>query len=86
TTPPFVNVISPLNNFTYPNGAIVFATYSCSDPASGIASCTGTVPSGSRIDTSTAGGPFTFTLTAVDVAGNQTQVTRTYFVAQKVGQ
>jgi hypothetical protein len=82
TTPPLVNLLSPLNNFTYPFGTTVFATYSCSDAVSGIASCTGTVPSGQRINTSTPGGPFSFSVTAVDLAGNQTTVTRTYSIGQ----
>jgi hypothetical protein len=80
TTPPLVNVISPLNNFTYQLNQIVFANYTCNDSGSGVAGCGGTAAPGQRVDTSTVGGPFTFTVTATDVAGNQTQVTRTYFV------
>jgi hypothetical protein len=79
-TPPMANLASPLNNFTYPLNAIVYAAYKCSDAVSGITSCTGTIASGQRINTSTAGGPFSFTVTAVDAAGNRTQVTQTYFV------
>jgi hypothetical protein len=82
TTPPFVNVISPLNNFTYQQNQIVFANYTCSDSGSGIATCAGTLSPGQRIDTSVPGGPYTFTVTGTDVAGNQTQVVRTYFVAR----
>jgi hypothetical protein len=82
TTPPFVNVISPLNGFTYQLNQVVFANYTCSDSGSGIANCSGTLGPGQRIDTSVAGGPFTFTVTGVDAAGNQTQVVRTYSVAK----
>jgi hypothetical protein len=81
TTKPLVNVLSPLNGFTYQKNQIVFANYNCSDSGSGIASCTGTVAPGQQVDTSTSGGPFTFTVTATDFAGNQTTVTRTYSVA-----
>jgi hypothetical protein len=80
TTPPLVNVISPLNGFTYNLNQVVFANYTCADSLSGIANCSGTVGPGQRVDTTVAGGPFTFTVTGVDKAGNQTQVVRTYFV------
>ena len=80
TVPPLVNVFSPLNGFTYQLNQVVFANYNCVDSTSGIASCGGTVGPGQRVDTSVHGGPFTFTVTGVDVAGNQTQVVRTYFV------
>jgi hypothetical protein len=78
TVAPNVNILSPLNGFTYQRNGAVFATYLCSDN-SGIASCVGKVPSGTRLDTSTPG-DFTFTVTAADAAGNQTVVTRTYRV------
>lgn len=57
------------------------ARYSCADTASGsgLASCVGTVPFGSPLDTSTAG-DHSFTVTATDNAGNQTTVTRHYTV------
>ena len=80
TTGPLVNLISPINNFHYPLGVTVFANYNCSDGQSGITSCIGTLPSGRPLDTSIAGGPFTFSVTATDLAGNQTTVTRTYFI------
>jgi hypothetical protein len=83
TIPPLVTMLSPINNFTYPLNAPVFANYNCSDGGSGIASCVGTLPSGGRIDTSHAGGPFTFTVTATDLAGNPSTVTRTYSVANQ---
>jgi hypothetical protein len=86
TAPPLVTVLSPLNNFTYQFNQVVFANYTCSDSGSGIANCTGTVGPGQRVDTSVSGGPFTFTATGTDVAGNQTQVTRTYFVLKPPGQ
>jgi hypothetical protein len=80
TAPPVITLVSPANGFTYPVGAVVRANYSCSDGLSGIASCSGTLPVGTLIPTGTPG-TFSFTVTAVDVAGNQAQVTRTYTIA-----
>jgi hypothetical protein len=84
TTPPFVNLISPAN-FTYQLNQVVFANYTCSDAASGIANCSAPLAPGQRVDTSVPGGPFTFTVTGVDKAGNQTLVTHTYFIAVAPG-
>jgi hypothetical protein len=83
TVPPNINILSPLNNFTYQLNGFVTATYLCSD-SSGTPACVGNVPSGSRVDTSSPG-DFTFTVTATDVAGNQTVVSRTYHVAAPGG-
>jgi uncharacterized repeat protein (TIGR01451 family) len=72
-------------NVYFVGGPAVTITYTCSDgaaPNSGIASCSGPVPSGGAIDTSGAAiGPHTFTVTARDNAGNQTQVSVNYNVA-----
>ena len=58
------------------------ASYSCTDDAggSGVASCTGTVPNGSPIDTSTLG-QHPFTVDAQDNAGNPASTTVHYTVA-----
>ena len=53
----------------------MLATYACADAASGVASCAGPVPSGSRLDTSTRG-TFVFAVTARDLVGNQRTVQR----------
>jgi hypothetical protein len=78
-TPPLITFISPANGFTYALGQLVAAIYSCSDGLSGVASCTGTLPSGKLLVTDTPG-TFSFTVTAVDTAGNQTQITRSYSI------
>ena len=69
---------TPPNLATYSVGQIVTANYSCSDP-SGVAACTGPVPSGTAIDTSTAGN-HTFTVNATDSLGNHSSQSVTYSV------
>ncbi|RIK43124.1 MAG: hypothetical protein DCC58_10080, partial [Chloroflexi bacterium] len=62
----------------YPLNATVVVSYSCNDPdGSGIASCTGSLPSGSTLDTGTAG-TRTVTVTATDRVGKTTTQTITY--------
>jgi len=81
-TPPLVQLISPLDSFTYALGTVIAANYTCSDGGSGVASCTGPVANGTLM-TLGAPGTFTFAVTAIDVAGNQTTVTHTYQVASQ---
>ena len=78
-TPPQIEFVSPRNGFTYPKGATIGASYSCSDGLSTVASCSGDVPSGTTMTLGTAG-TFSFTVTAVDHAGNRTTVTHSYTV------
>jgi hypothetical protein len=63
---------------------LVTASYSCSDALSGVASNSGTVPSGSYIDAGTVGSK-TFTVTGTDKAGNTVTQTLTYNVIYKFG-
>jgi hypothetical protein len=78
-----VTITSPTDGQVVRQGAQVTASYSCADEAngSGLASCTGSVPNGSPIDTSSLGQQ-TFTVTATDKANppNKTTATRTYTV------
>jgi uncharacterized repeat protein (TIGR01451 family) len=79
-TNPTVTLTTPPDGATYSLNEVVAASYSCSDAGgSGIATCQGTVASGSPIETSTAGS-YTFWVTAVDNAGNPAVVTHTYEV------
>jgi hypothetical protein len=75
----------------YVNGPPVTVNYSCSDGAgSGVASCTATdalsgggttgISSGGTIRASVAG-TYTITVTAIDIAGNQTTSSSTYTVS-----
>jgi hypothetical protein len=78
TTPPAITVTTPSDGASYPQGSSVLADYACSDDRS-LATCTGDVPAGSAIDTSTPG-TFSFTVTASDAAGNPATATTTYTI------
>jgi hypothetical protein len=80
-TPPNITITTPANGGNYVLNSTVLANYKCVDPApgSGVASCTGNVPNGSRIDTSSVGLK-TFTVTAIDVSGNRSTLTNSYRV------
>ena len=79
-TPPTVTITAPANGATYSPLADIRAQYACADSMSGVATCSGPVSNGVRVDTSSAG-RHTFTVNAADVAGNTTSVTSTYNVA-----
>jgi hypothetical protein len=80
TTPPQIQLVSPADGNTYTQGQTITAGYSCSDGLSQVATCLGTVVSGTTLNLTTAG-TFSFTVTATDQAGNQSMVTHTYTVA-----
>ena len=75
---PTVTITSPTAG-RYLQGAVVTADYACTDSASGIAACTGTVADGARIDTS-GPGVHSFAVTARDRAGNEHTATVAYTV------
>jgi hypothetical protein len=79
-TAPVITVTAPADGATYALNGTIAADYSCSDSGSGVAACVGTVPSGSAIDTGTAG-LHAFTVNASDVDGNATSTTVHYNVA-----
>jgi 6-phosphogluconolactonase (cycloisomerase 2 family) len=77
---PTVDLRTPQDGAQYDLDADVRADYSCADEGgSGLASCTGDVPDGDALDTSTPGG-HAFTVVASDGAGHQTTVTHAYSV------
>ena len=78
-TAPTITITTPADGATYTLNQSVAASYSCSDSLSGVASCTGPVPNGSNIDTSTVGSK-TFTVNATDNAGNTATKTHSYRV------
>jgi hypothetical protein len=79
---PTITITTPAVNATYSLGSVVTPVFGCADLGSGIAagSCTG---SSATLDTTTPG-VRTFTVTAVDVAGNSTTLSRSYNVAYNV--
>jgi hypothetical protein len=79
-TRPTATVTSPAAGATYTLNQSVTASYACSDPMSGIASCSGTTPNGLGINTSSTGTK-TFTVNATDLAGNATSASVSYTVS-----
>jgi hypothetical protein len=84
TTPPNIKISSPTQT-TYILGQAVTASYSCAEESSGagLASCGGTVSDGSLIDT-TSVGKKSFTVTAVDYAGNSASQSVGYTMAYQI--
>jgi hypothetical protein len=78
-TAPIVVLLTPSNGALYEKGSTVPADYSCADAGTGISICGGTAADGTPIDTTSLGNK-TFTVTAVDNAGNTTKVSVTYKV------
>lgn len=67
--PPTINVSSPTAGGSYLLNQAVNANYACTDGGSGVATCTGTVASGSPINTASVGSK-SFTVNATDNVGN----------------
>jgi len=69
--PPSINVSSPAAGSSYLLNQAVNASFTCTDGGSGVATCVGTVTSGSPISTAPVGGK-SFTVNATDNVGNVT--------------
>ncbi len=78
-TAPEIAIDSPMNEVVYLLNEEATASWSVEDEISGIESSSGTVPSGSTIDTSILGAN-SFSVYAVDEAGNESTKTVTYSV------
>jgi len=74
-----VAIRKPANGATYALNKVVVASYTCTDGISGVTSCVGTVADDARINTSTPGTQ-TFSVVAIDNAGNTTTRSMTYTV------
>jgi hypothetical protein len=75
---PTITITAPAGAYT--QGQLVNAAYTCTDGGSGVASCVGTVPSGSPVDTRLSG-PHSFVVDATDAVGNHSQLVSSYTVA-----
>jgi hypothetical protein len=80
-------ITSPASGVTYAHRQAVSASYSCQDGAfgPGITSCTGSLPSGHSLDTSSPG-QHTFSVTAVSLDGQSLTKTVLYRVGFPVNQ
>jgi hypothetical protein len=77
STAPAIALTTPAQGAVFAGGQAVSAAYGCADAGgAGMASCTGTVADGQPLDTTP--GTHTFTVTAIDNAGNTTTVTHSY--------
>ncbi len=76
---PAVTITRPANGATYAEGSKVAASYACAVAGSTISKCSGSVASGARINTSTAG-VHAFSVTATTVDGLQATRSASYFV------
>ena len=81
TTGPTINLVTPAENAAYTLGQPVNASYACSDEASAVVECAGTVANGTAVNTSTPG-TYTFTVNARDAANNTSTLARTFTVSQ----
>jgi len=79
TTPPQVTITTPVTGARYIQNEVVFADWSVMDALSGIATQSGTVSSGSAIDTTNLGMK-TFVVTATDIAENENTLSVSYTV------
>jgi probable HAF family extracellular repeat protein len=79
SVPPLVIIKVPTKGETFALHANVPASYFCLDSTSGVASCTGTVKDGTRINTDTKGTK-TFRVTGTDNAGNERTISVLYNV------
>jgi hypothetical protein len=83
---PAISIAVPSDGASVVAGSKLPVSYTCSDDdgAADVVSCAGTAPNGSELSTNAAG-KHTFTVTAVDVAGNTTTRTVSYEVAAQRG-
>jgi 6-phosphogluconolactonase (cycloisomerase 2 family) len=79
---PTIDLATPSEGAQYEQDAAVAVEFTCADEGgSGLQSCTGDVPDGDPLDTSTPGSHH-FTVVARDGEGNETTVTHSYTVTE----
>ena len=80
---PVIILTAPENGAVYQLNAPVLASYSCADGGAGGGTCTGTVASGSPVNTATLGSK-TFTVNTSDAVGNTATQSVTYTVRRSI--
>ena len=83
-TPPVINITAPANNGVYILNGTVASNYGCTDATSGVASCSGPMPSGSNFSTNPVSA-HSFTVNATDQAGNPATLVYNYTVQYAAG-
>ncbi|MGE5832433.1 MAG: OmpL47-type beta-barrel domain-containing protein, partial [Methanomicrobiales archaeon] len=83
-TPPVIAITTPADGAEYILNQVIAASYDATDTVSGIASVTGTIPIGSSIPTDGIG-PHTFSVTAIDNAGNEDEKSMSYQIVYDYG-
>ena len=78
-TPPHIVIIVPKDGAMYNLNSELTAFYTCTDPESGIYSCSAPHGHAEKIPTD-IGGEKTFTVTAMDKEGNVAEKTSTYYI------
>jgi hypothetical protein len=80
---PAINITTPVSGATYVANQKVSAAYTCTDLGSGVATCSGSVPSGASIDTSPNGTSTTktFSIKATDAVNNASSQSLSYTVS-----
>jgi uncharacterized repeat protein (TIGR03803 family) len=81
TTPPTIIITVPSDGQEVFLAQSISAAYTCDD-SSGIDACSGPVPNGSPLDTSSVGTK-NFTVSAIDGVGNSGSLSHTYFVVYR---
>jgi probable HAF family extracellular repeat protein/YVTN family beta-propeller protein len=81
---PSIVITRPADGAEYAQDDFLVASYTCVDGESKVTSCRGPMASGDRIETTTLG-LRTFTVTAIDQAGNTSTATATYRVTKREG-
>jgi virginiamycin B lyase len=82
-TAPTIRIDAPSDGSVFTSGAGPVADFRCADDGgSGVATCTGTVDDGARVDT--AAGAHRFEVTATDVAGNTASAATSYLAFSSI--
>jgi len=80
---PSITITTPSSGASYTLNQVVLASYGCADGGSGVATCVGTVPTGSKIDTASVGAK-SFGVNATDKVANASSSSLSYNVTYKI--